>query len=406
VCNHREAQNAKRWCRSDARNGSMRTSRQNGKVRVSLLSLAKRSEVVAHLCEGAGIRPTSRLTNVSQPTILSLLLKVGAGCDRLHDRLVRDLDIRDIQADEIWSYIQKKQARLKPTDDPTFGDAYTWLALARTQKLIISYRVGKRDEASAMLFAADLRARLATVPQVSTDGFVSYATAIGQHFEAVDLGQVVKNYSRSPRRVRDGQHTDHRYEPPRDPFAVRTPIFGAPEMGRICTSHVERLNLDVRMSTRRLTRLCNGFSRKLTHHTAAISLFVAFHNFCRIHGALRCTPAMEAGITSTVWSVEQLVERALEVAGDVAAPPVKVPLRMPTAAPEAPAVPVRELPNGRGFLRLVKGSGTPAPSGPGPQPGPAAPGLPVQSTGETRDGASLQEAPRAWEQLGLFGPTE
>ena len=370
----------------------MRTSRQNGKVRVSLLSLAKRSEVVAHLCEGAGIRPTSRLTNVSQPTILALLLKVGAGCDRLHDRLVRDLDIRDIQADEIWSYIQKKQARLKPTDDPTFGDAYTWLALARAQKIIISYRVGKRDEASAMLFAADLRARLVTVPQVSTDGFVSYATAIGQHFEAVDLGQVVKNYSRSPRRVRDGQHTDHRYEPPRDPFAVRTPIFGAPDMGRICTSHVERLNLDVRMSTRRLTRLCNGFSRKLTHHTAAISLFVAFHNFCRIHGALRCTPAMEAGITSTVWSVEQLVERALEVAGEVAAPPVKVPLRMPAAAPGAPAAPVRELPGGRGFLRLVSGGAAPK------VPPPSPPVTPIPTPA-----ALAAKVPRAMIQLDLFG---
>ena len=370
----------------------MRTSRQNGKVRVSLLSLAKRSEVIAHLCEGAGIRPTSRLTNVSQPTILSLLLKVGAGCDRLHDRHVRDLDIRDIQADEIWSYIQKKQARLKPTDDPTFGDAYTWLALARAQKIIISYRVGKRDEASAMLFAADLRARLVTVPQVSTDGFVSYATAIGQHFEAVDLGQVVKNYSRSPRRVRDGQHTDHRYEPPRDPFAVRTPIFGAPDMGRICTSHVERLNLDVRMSTRRLTRLCNGFSRKLTHHTAAISLFVAFHNFCRIHGALRCTPAMEAGITSTVWSVEQLVERALEVAGEVAAPPVKVPLRMPAAAPGAPAAPVRELPGGRGFLRLVSGGAAPK------VPPPSPPVTPIPTPA-----ALAAKVPRAMIQLDLFG---
>lgn len=368
----------------------MRTSRQNGKVRVSLLSLAKRAEVIGHLCEGAGIRPTSRLTDVSKPTILALLLKVGTGCDRLHDRLVRDLDIRDIQADEIWSYIQKKQARVEPEDDPTFGDAYTWLALARTQKLIISYRVGKRDEASAMLFAADLRARLVTVPQVSTDGFASYATAIGQRFEAVDFGQVVKRYGRSPRRVRDGMPSDHRYEPPRDPFITRTPVFGAPDMSRCSTSHVERLNLDVRMSTRRLTRLCNGFSRKLTHHIAAISLFVAFHNFCRIHGALRCTPAMEAGITSSVWSVEQLVERALEVAGEVATPPEKKPLRMPERTPEAPAAPVRELPGGRGFLRLVKGSVAPAPSGP-------------VSPGRAGDGAPIPLDTRGtWRQLHLF----
>ncbi len=177
---------------------------------MSLLSLAKRAEVIAHLCEGAGIRPTSRLASVSQPTILSLLLKVGTGCDRLHDRLVRDLSIRDIQMDEIWSYVQKKQARVKPEDDPTWGDAYTWLAIARSQKIIVSYRVGKRDDANAQAFVRDLRARLVTMPMICSDGFASYASAVGAHFEAVDFAQVVKNYSRSPKRVRDGQPSAHR----------------------------------------------------------------------------------------------------------------------------------------------------------------------------------------------------
>src|SRR5688572_10828584 len=127
---------------------------------MNVLSLAKRAEVIAHLCEGAGIRATSRLTGTCKQAILALLLKVGAGCDRLHDRLVRDLDIRDVQADEIWSYIFKKQARIQPGDDPTWGDCYTFLALARTQKLVISYRVGKRDEAHTQAFVGDLRARL------------------------------------------------------------------------------------------------------------------------------------------------------------------------------------------------------------------------------------------------------
>lgn len=342
---------------------------------MSLLTLSKRSEVIAHLCEGAGIRPTSRLANVSQPTILSLLLKIGTGCDRLHDKLVRGLDIRDIQADEIWSFIQKKQARVQPGDNPTHGDAYTFLALARTQKLIISYRVGKRCEADTQAFMRDLRARLVTVPQLSTDGFAPYAAAVGQHFEAVDFGQVVKNYSRSPRRVRDGQPSDHRYEPPRDPFAVRTPVYGTPDVAKLCTSHVERLNLDVRMSTRRLTRLCNGFSRKLTHHTAAISLFVAHHNFVRIHGALRVTPAIEAGITDHVWTTEELVERALAALAEPAAPPVKQPLSTPEAPAEKPATPARQLANG-GWLRLVGGGGE-TPKGPTPQPSPAAPAAPA-----------------------------
>lgn len=351
----------------------MDLSRQNSKVRMHVLSLQKRAEVIAHLCEGAGIRPTSRLAEVSKPTILSLLLKIGTGCDRIHDRLVRDLDISDIQADEIWSYIQKKQARVQPEDDPTLGDAYTFLAMATTQKLIISYRVGKRDEANTQAFVRDLRARLVVVPQVSTDGFASYATAIGQHFEAVDFGQVVKNFSRSPRRVRDGQPSDHRYEPPRNPFITKTPVHGAPNMDQMCTSHIERLNLDVRMSTRRFTRLCNGFSRKLTHHIAAVSIFVGHHNFVRIHGALRVTPAMEAGITNHVWSIEEFVEHALAAANDPVMCPERKPLRMPERPPGASEVPMRKLPNDRGFLRLVKGGNVPAPKGPAP----ASPPVPI-----------------------------
>ena len=365
---------------------------QNGKVRVNVLPLAKRAEVIAHLCEGAGIRPTCRLTDVSKPAVLSLLLKVGAGCDRLHDRLVRDLDIREIQADEIWSYVQKKQARVQPGDDPTWGDCYTFLGVARVQKLIVSYRVGKRCEADTRAFIADLRARLVTVPQLSTDAFAPYRAAVGDHFEAVEYGQVVKNYSRSPRRVRDGQPSDHRYEPPRDPFITRTPVYGSPDMSRLSTSHVERLNLDVRMSTRRHTRLSNGFSRSLPHHTAQVSVWVAFHNFCKIHGALRVTPAMEAGITDHVWTVEELVDRALAAAAEPVAKPERKPLRLPETPAEVPAEPaapavkaptVRALPNGRGFLRVVPSGGeapTPAPDPkPAPTP-PAAPAAPVPAT--------------------------
>jgi hypothetical protein len=172
---------------------------------MSLLTLAKRAEVVAHLCEGAGVRPCARLCDVSPTTVLSLLLKMGVGCDRLHDLRVRDLDIRDVQVDEIWSFIQKKAARVQPGDNPTWGDAYTFLGIARVQKLIISYRVGKRDEANTQAFMRDLRARLVTVPHLATDAFAPYRAAVGDHFEAVEYGQVVKNYSRSPRRVRDGQ---------------------------------------------------------------------------------------------------------------------------------------------------------------------------------------------------------
>lgn len=382
--------------------------RQTGKARLHILPLAKRVEVIAHLCEGAGIRPCSRLTDVSKPTILALLLRLGRGCDRLHDRLVRDLDIRYIEGDEIWTFVHKKQARCKPEDDPTWGDAYTFLAQARSQKLIVSYRVGKRDAANADAFVRDMRARLVTVPEFVTDAFGPYAAAVAAAFEAIDYGQVVKNYSRSPRRVRDGLATDYRYEPPRDPFITRTPIYGSPDVARLSTSHVERLNLDVRMSTRRLTRLCNGFSKSLPHLTAAMSLFVAHHNFVRIHGALRVTPAMEAGITDHVWTVEELVMRALAALDDATiAPPVARPLRLAkepreTSAPRSPTV--RALPNGRGFLRVVPGAGASTPPlPPAPEPTPEGPTAPAEPP---KPATPLREVPRTPVQLSLFEEDE
>ncbi|WP_348980531.1 IS1 family transposase [Polyangium sp. 15x6] len=318
------------------------------------LSLAERVAVVSHLVEGTSVRATSRLTGTCKEAILSLLVRIGEGCDRLHNQLVRDLDIREIQCDEIWSFVQKKQARVKPEDPAEFGDAYAYLALARTKKLIVSYRVGKRDEATTKAFVADLRARLVTIPEVSTDGWQSYPVAIGQSFGgAVDHAVIQKNYTK--KRRADGQRHDHRYEPPREPFITKRAERGVPDLDRASTSHVERANMTVRMHIRRFTRLCNGFSRKIENHRAAISLHVAFYNFVRVHESLRVTPAMEAGIASSVWTIEELVERALAAAP--CEPPKPRELTPPTPAPGAKPSAARALPNG-GWLRVIDGGKT------------------------------------------------
>lgn len=354
------------------------------------LPFEARVAVVSHLVEGNSIRATERLTGVTKKTILRMLVDIGTGCDRVHDRLVRDLSIANIQCDEIWSYVQKKQARVTEEDDPTRGDAFTYVALGRAAKLVIAYRVGKRDQATTNAFVTDLRARLLTVPTMSTDGFAAYPVAIGQSFEAVDYSIVHKNYSRSPRRVRDGVPSDHRYEPPRDPFITRTPIYGAPDMSQCSTSHVERANLTMRMQIRRFTRLCNGFSKKVENHAHAVALHFAHYNFCRIHETLRVTPAMEAGITDHVWSVAELVRAALDEAP--ATKPEKKALRLPETPAEVPAAPSRELPNGRGFLRLVGGAA--APKAPPPSP----PTSPIPTPA-----ALASKAPRPMVQLNLFG---
>lgn len=336
---------------------------EEGKCFVSnVLPLARQAEVVAHLVEGASVRATERLTGVSKPTILSLLVRMGEGCDRLHNRLVRDLAIRDIECDEIWSYVQKKQARVTAEDSPEHGDAYAYLAMGRTSKLMIAYRVGKRDETNARAFIADLRARLLVVPQISTDGFAPYSSAVGDSFGAcVDHAVIQKNYSRKGRP--DGPRHDYRYEPPRDPFITKRTAHGAPDLDKASTSRIERANLTVRMHVRRFTRLCNGFSKKIENHRAAVALHVAFYNFCRVHESLRVTPAVEAGLTDRVWSIEELVERALsEPVGEAPAPKALAMPKTPESVPEAPMPAVRELPNGRGFLRVVPGGKGRAPT--------------------------------------------
>lgn len=343
-----------------------------GIVVANVLPLAKRVDVVRHLVEGASVRGTSRLTDVSPPTVLSTILLMGEGCDRLHNELVRDLDIHEIECDEQWSFIQKKQARLTDKDPGEFGDSYTYIALARTKKLIIGYRVGKRDEVDTKAFIADLRARLVTIPMISTDGWQSYSVAIGQSFGgSVDHAVIQKNYTRGGGRGRRDGEFD-KYAPADVDFITKRVEHGAPNLDRASTSHVERVNLTNRMHIRRFLRRGNAFSKKLDHHRAAVSLHVAWYNFVRVHESLRVTPAMEAGITDRVWTVQELVERAM-AAEPCAAPE---PKNLTPAAPPPGEVPVtaRELPNGKGWLRVVQGGKSAqndAPKAPAPSVTPA-----------------------------------
>jgi hypothetical protein len=275
----------------------------------NVLPFAARVDVASHLVDGCSIRATSRLTGIHKTTILRFLVLLGEGCARLHDRLVRGIVASDVEMDEIWSFVWKKQHRCGPNDPTEWGDNYTFVGMARASRLVISYLTGPRDGTSAYVFAYDLKQRVVTSPgrvHFSSDGFQPYIPAMRAAFGLrVDYGQVVKQYSAK-------QRDDHRYEPPRDAdFIRKTPIFGVPRFERMSTSLVERQNLTIRMHARRLTRLCNGFSRKRSNHGAALALHFAWYNFCRIHETLRVTPAMAAGLSDHVWDVAELVERAL-----------------------------------------------------------------------------------------------
>lgn len=266
--------------------------------------LARRVQIINALVEGNSIRSTERMTGTHRDTICRLLVEVGAGCAQLVDEQMHELPCRRIQVDEIWAYVGKKQAHLRPDDDRSrLGDMWTFVALDPETKLVPTWRVGKRSGENARAFMLDLSERLANRVQLSSDALSTYVDAVERAFGAnVDYGQEVKFYDAEP--VGAG-----RYSPPKVAARERTVISGDPDQEHISTSLVERQNLTMRMSMRRLTRLTNGFSKKVENLTAAVSLHFAHYNFVRVHRTLRVTPAMEARVSDRLWSLDELVER-------------------------------------------------------------------------------------------------
>jgi hypothetical protein len=121
---------------------------------------------------------------------------------------------------------------------------------------------------------------------------------------------IVKTYSVTNLAVKDAAR---RYSPAEVVAVSREVVSGDPDQ-YISTSYVERQNLSLRMGSRRFTRLTNGFSKKLDNHVAAVALYVAHYNLCRVHEALRTTPAKALGIAERTWTIGQLVDAALAVA--------------------------------------------------------------------------------------------
>jgi IS1 family transposase len=199
----------------------------------------------------------------------------------------------------------KKQKRIRPTDPTHLGDQYVFIGIDANLKAIISYRVDKRDSENTNAFLADVRRRVINRPEISSDGFSAYLEAVERSFGAdCSYAQVIRQYHGEP-----AIDTARRYSPGVVVGVRRHRLIG--HQRRVCTSYVERGNLSVRMASRRFTRLTNGFSKKLANHVAAVSLYVAHFNLCRVHEALRITPAMAMGITDHIWTIGELVDEAL-----------------------------------------------------------------------------------------------
>lgn len=263
----------------------------------------KKAAIIKALVEGCSIRSIERMTGTHRDTIMRLMVKVGQACERLLDEMMTDLPCIEIEVDEIWGYVAKKQRHVTADDDPSVvGDTWTFVAIDPDTKIIPSFKTGKRDAATTREFIEDLASRLRNRVQINSDAFRLYAAAIDRAFgDAEDYAHVVKSYETEPA-------GSGRYSPPKVIEVEKVAVRGNPDLDIASTSYVERQNLTIRMSNRRMTRLTNAFSKKLENHKAAMALHFAHYNLCRVHRTLRVTPAMEAGITDHVWTVEELLD--------------------------------------------------------------------------------------------------
>jgi len=267
------------------------------------LNPIKQAQIIATLIEGNSIRATCRMTGAAKGTILKLLADVGKACDEYQDKALRNLTIKKIQCDEIWSFCYAKAKNVPKDKEGQFGygDVWTFTAIDAETKIVPTWHIGSRDLENATLFMRDLASRLANRVQLTTDGHKMYLEAVAWTFgSAIDFSQLVKIY----RAVED---KEKKYSPARYVRAEKTRIYGNPDYKDVSTSHVERQNLTMRMSMRRFTRLTNAFSKKVENLEHAVALHFMYYNFCRVHQTLRVTPAMEAKIADHVWTIEEIL---------------------------------------------------------------------------------------------------
>ena len=252
------------------------------------------------------MRAITRLTGVSINTVSKLLMDAGDAAAAYHDEHVRGVKAARVQADEVWSYVYAKaknvpKAKAAP---PGAGDAWVWTALDADSKLILSWVIGNRESMTALYLMDDVRDRLANRVQLTTDGYRAYLEAVEAAFgPEIDYAMLVKLYGG---RTSGGQ-PETRYSPAECIGIRKKVIQGNPDPEKISTSYVERQNLTMRMGIRRFTRLTNAFSKRIEKHAAHIALHFLHYNFCRIHKTLRVTPAMEAGLDTTVRDHEWVV---------------------------------------------------------------------------------------------------
>lgn len=268
------------------------------------LSLEQRSLILSCLVEGNSIRATCRLTGAAKDTVSKLFREAASACAEYQDKTLRNLPCKRIQVDEIWSFCYAKQKNVPEEYQGVdgYGTVWTWVALCADTKLVPSWFVGDRETHSAYQFLSDLKERIPSRIQLTSDGYKAYPVAVEETFgDDIDFSTLVKLYEGENEEGKPKKRT--RYK-----GAKQRVIKGKPHTQNVSTSFVERQNLTLRMQNRRFTRKTNAFSKKIENHKLSVALHFMYYNFVRVHQTLRVTPAMEAGVAGKIWEVEDMVK--------------------------------------------------------------------------------------------------
>jgi IS1 family transposase len=182
------------------------------------------------MMEGMSVRSIERLTDLHRDTILRVLVHAGAHCEQFLQTKVRAVPVRQVQCDELWGFVWCKEKNNREQLEQR-GDAYCFVAIERTSKLILAWHLGRRTAADTELFTEKLDQSTSGRFQLTTDGFAAYPEAV--HYSLgtrVDFAQLVKVYA-APRDL------DQRYSPASVVNAIPVQRWGEPDPQHICTSH-------------------------------------------------------------------------------------------------------------------------------------------------------------------------
>jgi IS1 family transposase len=298
------------------------------------------------LAEGLGVRAVARNHHVEPDTVLEWLKKAGRHCQALSECLLHDLHVTQVQLDELWTFVRKKERMLKEWEalHSEWGDTWVWVAFDPVHKLVLAVLVGEHEEEAAVGLMARLRARLAETcqPLLTSDSLPHYARAILWVFGVWIQPQRQGKHGRFPRPrqvLPEGLQyaTVHKERKNGRVVWVTTRIvYGSqaqvqallePLAQKINTSFIERFNLTLRHLVSRLHRKTLCFSKKREYLVYHLHLVLTYYHFARYHAGLRVklpqplptrgngspkkwqqrTPAMAAGLTDHCWSLRELL---------------------------------------------------------------------------------------------------